>query len=426
MKSVIELIRAREILSGPGRPTVEVELATNDGIRVEASVPSGTSKGKYEAWEVYDGGKRFRGLGVKKAAENVNREIAPKLIGENVLAQRRIDNLMRELDGTKNKQRLGGNAILAVSLAVAKAGAAAAGLPLYRYLGGLGGVRLPVPLATVISGGKHSPSSLDFEDYLLIFDGFSCFADALEALVEIRYNLGKNLQNKFGLVADDGGALAPPLSDTPQAFELMLEAVEQAGYGGKVRLGLDVAASDLYREERGLYEVGGREMEPAELIDYYISLAKQYPLVFIEDPFDQDDFESFAKLTAALPDRKIVGDDLFVTNPERIRMGIERKAGNTLLLKVNQIGTVSEAYDAGILALQNGLAVTVSLRSSDTNDSFIADLAVALGAEQIKLGSPVRGERNAKYNRLLKIEAELGSSARFAGLGNSCPDGEFN
>lgn len=423
MKSVIEMIRAREILSGPGRPTVEVELTTNDGIRVEASVPSGTSKGKYEAWEVYDGGERFRGLGVKKAAENVNREIAPKLIGENVFAQRRIDNLMIELDGTKNKQRLGGNAILAVSLAVAKAGAAAAGLPLYRYLGGLGSVRLPVPLATVISGGKHSPSSLDFEDYLLIFDGFTSFADALEALVEIRYILGKNLQKKFGLVADDGGALAPPLSDTPQAFDLMLEAVEQAGYGGKVALGLDAAASDLYLEDRGLYNVGGREMEPAELIDYYISLAKQYPLVFIEDPFDQDDFVSFAKLTAALPDRKIVGDDLFVTNPERIKMGIEQKAGNTLLLKVNQIGTVSEAYDAGILALQNGLAVTVSLRSSDTNDSFIADLAVALGAEQIKLGSPVRGERNAKYNRLLKIEAELGSAVRFAGHGPVKPCG---
>ncbi len=345
----------------------------------------------------------------------MNLEIAPKLIGESVLAQRKIDDIMIELDGTKNKQRLGGNAILAVSLAVAKAGAQAAGLPLYRYLGGLGGVRLPVPLATVISGGKHSPSALDFEDFLLIFDGFTCFAEALEALVEIRYLLEKNLQKKFGLVADDGGALAPPINDNTQAFDLMLEAVEQAGYGGKVALGLDVAASDLYLEDRGLYKISGREMEPAELIDYYISLAKQYPLVFIEDPFDQDDFESFAKLTAALPDRKIVGDDLFVTNPVRIRMGIEQKAGNTLLLKVNQIGTVSEAYDAGILALQNGLAVTVSLRSSDTNDSFIADLAVGLGAEEIKLGSPVRGERNAKYNRLLKIEEELGESAKFAG-----------
>jgi len=417
MKSVIERIRAREILSGPGRPTVEVELFTADGIRVEASVPSGTSKGKYEAWEVHDGGKRFRGLGVQKAVENVNREIAPKLIGENVLDQRRIDQLMLELDGTKNKQRLGGNAILAVSLAVAKAGAAAAGLPLYRYLGGLGGVRLPVPLATVISGGKHSPSSLDFEDYLLVFDGFPCFAAALEALVEIRYLLGENLKKRFGLVADDGGALAPALSDTPQAFELMLEAVEQAGYGGKVALGIDAAASDLYLEDRGLYKLGGREVAPAELLDYYIGLTKQYPLVFIEDPFDQDDFASFAKLTAALPGKKIVGDDLFVTNPERLRMGIEQKAGNTLLLKVNQIGTVSEAYDAGMLALQNGYAVTVSLRSSDTNDSFIADLAVALGAEQIKLGSPVRGERNAKYNRLLKIEAELGTAARFAGSG---------
>ncbi len=251
----------------------------------------------------------------------------------------------------------------------------------------------------------------------MVFDGFPCFAAALEALVEIRYLLGENLKKRFGLVADDGGALAPALSDTPQAFELMLEAVEQAGYGGKVALGIDAAASDLYLEDRGLYKLGGREVAPAELLDYYIGLTKQYPLVFIEDPFDQDDFASFAKLTAALPGKKIVGDDLFVTNPERLRMGIEQKAGNTLLLKVNQIGTVSEAYDAGMLALQNGYAVTVSLRSSDTNDSFIADLAVALGAEQIKLGSPVEGERNAKYNRLLKIEAELGTAARFAGSG---------
>jgi enolase len=415
MRGAIEHVEAREILSGRGRPTVEVELITSDGIKVEASVPSGTSKGKYEAWEVYDGGKRFGGLGVKKAVENVNVQIAPKLMGESVLNQRRIDNLLIELDGTKNKMKLGSNGILAVSLAVAKAGAEFAELPLYRYLGGFGADRLPVPLATVISGGKHSPSSLDFEDFLLVFAGFSKFAVALEALVEIRYLLEKNLKEKFGLIPEDGGALAPAISDNTQAFDLMLEAVDKAGFTGKVALGLDVAGSDLYLKEKGLYKVVGREMEAEELIDYYICLTKQYPLVFIEDPFDQDDFINFSKLTAALPNKKIVGDDLFVTNPSRIKMGIEQKAANTLLLKVNQIGTVSEAFDAGVLARQNHFSVAVSLRSSDTNDSFIADLAVGLGAEQIKLGSPVRGERNAKYNRLLKIEQELGNWAKFAG-----------
>jgi enolase len=415
MSDVIAHIEAREILSGRGRPTVEVELRTSDGIKVTASVPSGTSKGKYEAWEVYDGGTRFGGLGVKQAAANVNGVIAPKLMGESVLNQRRIDQLLIELDGTANKMKLGSNGILAVSVAVAKAGAESAGLPLYRYLGGFGAERLPVPLATVISGGKHSPSSLDFEDFLLVLEGFSEFAAALEALVAIRHLLEKNLKAKFGLVADDGGAVAPAISDNTQAFELMLEAVEQSGCSGKVALGLDVAASDLYVREKGLYQVAGREMEAEELIDYYIGLARQYPLVFIEDPFDQDDFVNFAKLTAALPDRKIVGDDLFVTNPGRIKLGIEAKAANTLLLKINQIGTVSEAYDAGMLAQRNRYSIAVSLRSSDTNDSFIADLAVGLGAEQIKLGSPVRGERNAKYNRLLKIEQELGNWAEFAG-----------
>jgi enolase len=415
MKGIIAHIEAREILSGVGRPTVEVELTTAGGIRVEASVPSGTSKGKYEAWEVYDGGKRFGGLGVRQAVENVNVCIAPKLVGESVSNQRRIDGLMIELDGTKNKSRLGSNAILAVSLAVAKAGAESAGLPLYQYLGGFSSVRLPVPLATVISGGKHSPSMLDFEDFLLVFDGFATFSHALEALVEIRHVLGENLKDRFGPVPEDGGALAPALSDNKQAFDVMLEAVEKAGFAGKVLVGLDAAGSDLYLEEKGLYKVAGREMNVDELIYYYKDLANQYPLVFIEDPFDQDDFDAFSELTAALPDTRIVGDDLFVTNPNRIRKGIEQQAANTLLLKVNQIGTVSEACDAALLATRNNLSITVSLRSSDTNDSFIADLAVGLGAEQIKLGSPVRGERNAKYNRLLKIEQELGIWARFAG-----------
>lgn len=411
----IEKIEAREILSGVGRPTVEVRLRTQRGIQVTASVPSGTSRGKYEAYELYDGGARYRGRGVRQAVENVNKIIAPVIVGQNVIEQRAIDTTLIELDGTENKSRLGGNAILAVSLACTKAGAEACGIPCYRYLGGIGARRLPIPLATVLAGGKHSPSQLDFEDYLLILNGFKTFSEALESLVEVRRVLGELLHERFGPVPDEGGALSPPIQETSQAFDVMLEAVENAGFAGRIGLGLDVAASDLYLEENQTYRVAGREMPPDELREYYINLTKAYPLEFIEDPFHQDDFEAFALLTAALPEKKIVGDDLFVTNASRIQQGIEQQACNTLLLKINQVGTLSEAFDAGMLAKMHGYALAVSLRSSDTNDSFIADLAVGIGAEQIKLGSPVRGERNTKYNRLLAIEQELAKDAIFAG-----------
>ena len=416
MSDVIKSLTAIEVLSGAGRPTVEVQLCTERGIKVSASVPSGTSKGKYEACEVYDGGRRFGGKGVKKAVENVNSIIAPEIVGKGLLPPRVMDRVLLELDGTSNKSHLGGNAVLAVSLAVAKAGAEAAGLPLYSYLGGVGAKSLPMPIATVIAGGKHSPSALDFEDYILVFHGFTKFSDALEALVEIRRKLGETLEQKCGNVPDVGGALSPNLSGSDQAFEIMLEVVEKAGYAGKVGLGLDVAGSDLYLAETGLYRLAGKEMTVDEALEYYINLAKKYPLVFLEDPFDQDDFTSFARLTAALPQVQIVGDDLFVSNAERLKEGLQHKAANTLLLKVNQIGTVTEAVDAGLMAIHNNYDVTVSLRSSDTNDDFIADLAVGLGAKQIKLGSPVRGERNAKYNRLLKIEQELEKEALFGGL----------
>jgi enolase len=412
----IERIEAREILSGIGRPTVEVHLTTKQGIQVTASVPSGTSRGKYEAYELYDGGKRYRGRGVCKAVENVNTIIAPAIVGKDVIDQRDIDATLIELDGTENKSRLGGNALLAVSVASAKAGAASCNMPCYRYLGGMGAMSLPVPLATVLAGGKHAPSQLDFEDYLLILNGFGSFSDALEALVETRFVLEEILNDRFGTVPDVGGALSPPIEETTQAFDIMLEAVDKAGFTRKVTLGLDVAASDLYHEERRTYRVAGHDMITDDLIKYYTSLSKAYPLEFIEDPFHQDDFEAFSLLTAMLPDKKIVGDDLFVTNAQRIQQGIAQGACNTLLLKVNQVGTLSEAYDAGMLAKANHYGVTVSLRSSDTNDSVIADLAVGLGAEQIKLGSPVRGERNAKYNRLLAIEQELGKDATFSGL----------
>jgi len=412
---VIKQIKALEILSSTGRPTIQATVITDDGVEGVASVPSGTSKGKYEAKELYDGGARYGGYGVRKAVDNIHEYIAPKLIGRQVVHQREIDELLIEIDGTEDKGKLGSNAILAVSLAVARAGAESVGLPLYRYIGGLRANRLPMPLVTVLAGGKYSPSLLDFEDYLLVLAGFEAFSDVLEALVETYYCLGKMLKEKFGTVPNiPGGAYAPLINGTDEAFDIMLGAIEKAGFSKKILLGLDVAGSHLYNEKNGRYRVKGREITIDELVEYYRDLAKRYPLVFIEDPFQEDDFESFFRLTSALSQVQIVGDDLFATNPTRIKEGIEKKACNTLLLKLNQIGTLSEACDAAFLAMRNNYDVAVSMRSNDTNDSFIADLAVGLGALQIKAGPPVSGERNAKYNRLLEIEQELGSAVKFA------------
>jgi enolase len=415
MQDVIRTIEAYEILTGSGRPTVEVELTTASGIQVTASVPSGTSAGSHEAKSLFDGGTRFRGYGVRQAVVNVNRVLAPALCGEEVTGQGLIDRRLIELDGTPNKEKLGGNAILPVSLAVAKAGAAAAGLPLYRYLGGFGANRLPALNATIIAGGAHSPSPLDFEDYLINIDCFDDFASAVEALSGIHYTLGNILAKRYGDVPNSGGAYAPPLAGSAEAFETILEAAEKAGFGGRVSLGLDIVGTDLYRPERGCYQISGREMDVDEYIAYLVELTRTYPLESIEDAFHEDDFVSQAKLTALLPTKMIVGDDLFATNAVRLSRGIAAKAGNTLLLKVNQAGTVSEAFRTGMMAKNSGFGVIVSMRSNDTNDAFIADLAVALGADKIKLGGPVRGEKNAKYNRLLRIEQQLGTEALFAG-----------
>lgn len=409
----IKEIKALEILSSAGRPTIQAKVTLNNGIAGVASVPIGTSKGKYEAKELYDGGIRYRGYGVRKAVNNINQFIAPRMKGWEVIQQRAIDEFLIELDGTKDKRRLGSNAILAVSLAVAKAGAESIGLPLYRYIGGLGAKRLPMPLATMIAGGEHSPSMLDFEDYLLVFNGFETLADAVEALMEIRCCLGELMTGKYGAIpCVTGGAYAPPIESTEEAFDMMLESVEKAGFSKRVTLGLDVAGSELFNENRR-YKIRGKEITNEELSHYFEDLSVQYPLVFIEDPFHQDDFDSFAKLTSCLPHIQIVGDDLFATNPDRIKRGIKNKACNTVLLKVNQIGTLSEACDAALLAKHNNYEVAVSMRSSDTTDSFIADLAEGLGALQIKIGSPVSGERSAKYNRLLEIEQELAFETRF-------------
>lgn len=394
-------------MNAKGKPTVEVEVVTSSGKAGIASVPSGTSKGRYEAHELYDNETRYSGYGVRKAVENVNTVIRNAIQDMDILNQRKIDRLMIDLDGTKNKGRLGGNAILATSVAVAKAGAASAGVPAYRYLGGLKAVAVPNIAATVISGGLFSPSNLEFEDYLLMLEGFPCFADSVEALVSMRLLLAKKMIEKYGDFPEDGGALAPPLGSTEEAFEAMLIVAREVGCEKFVSLGLDVAANELFDPQSGLYNMTNKKMDADELIDYYQKLCADYPLTFIEDPFEQDQWDDFSKLKKRLPGVQIVGDDLFVTNVERLRMGIEKDCANTLLLKINQVGTVSEAIDAALLAQKNNYYITASLRSGETTDDFVADMAVGMGARQIKLGSPVRGERNTKYNRLLKIECEL-------------------
>jgi enolase len=407
-KSSIRKISAMEILSSSGRPTVQCTVFT-DEVRATASVPIGASKGKYEAKYLFDGGERYGGYGVRKAAENINAVIAPELKDKTCLDQGEIDRLLIRLDGTEDKSRLGANAILAVSLAAARAGAETSGLPLYRYIGGQVADSLPLPIATVLGGGKYSPSKLDFEDYLLVFKGFPVFAEALEALVTIYFQLGDLLLKKpGGAPLIGGGAFAPDLRDSREAFELMLEAAEKSGFAGKIFLGIDAVGSDLY-DPRGFYRVGDKRMEPDELMGYYLALAREFPLVLIEDPFHEDDYESFARLTAALPGIQIVGDDLFATNPRRLQKGLGKSpAANTILLKVNQIGTLTEACEVAKMAAGSGFSKIVSARSSDTTDSFIADLAVGLNASQIKIGAPASGEKNAKYNRLLEIEQELG------------------
>ncbi|MDR2161104.1 MAG: phosphopyruvate hydratase [Desulfovibrio sp.] len=418
MKDAIRRITAREILGGAGRPTVEVTLTLDCDLAVSASAPSGTSRGKYEAFELFDREERFGGYGVRKAAALIRERIAPALAGMSVLDLAAVDGRLLELDGTRDKSRLGSNAILPVSVAAAKAAALAAGLPLYRYLGGQAATRLPVPIATVIAGGPHSPSGLAFEDFLYIVQGFSSFEEALEALAATRGRLGAILAARFGPVAEVGGALAPPLGDTREAFDFMLQAARETGCEGKMGLALDVAASGLYDEKTRTYALDGRQLEAGDLCRSYLDLVRSYPLLSIEDPFQEDDFASHAELRAKLDALRspcaVVGDDLFATNPERLARGLAARAATELLLKINQIGTVSEALQVGSLARENGLALTVSLRSNETCDSFVADLAVALGAERIKSGSPVRAERNAKYNRLLQINAELASRARFA------------
>lgn len=398
----------REVLNAKGKPTVEATVTTEKGIISSATVPSGTSRGLYEAHELYDGGTRYQGYGTRKAADNVSTIINQAIKGMDVVSQQAIDQTMISLDGTGNKEKLGGNAILAVSVAVCRAAALSAGVELYRYIEPQHKKTIPDIIATVIAGGEFSPSSLEFEDYLFILNGFDTFAEELEALAEMRYRLEVKLKEKYGSFPEDGGALAPPLKTTGEAFECMLEVAKETGYMEHVTVGLDVAASELYDYDTGLYRLSGRTVTKDQLLGYYLELVDKFPLTYLEDPFEQDDFETYAILKSKVPANvQIVGDDLFATNVNRLKKGIENGCANTLLLKMNQIGSVSETIDACLLAENNGYDITVSLRSGETTDDFIADLSVALGTRQIKLGSPVRAERNAKYNRLLKIAQEL-------------------
>ena len=414
MTYAISEIRAREILDSRGNPTVEVDVVTEGGALGRAAVPSGASVGRYEAVELRDGGSRYRGMGVRRAVASVVEAIAPRLVGVDVRRQRHIDQAMVELDGTENKSRLGGNAVLGVSLACAKAAAAAEGVELYERVVGGGGLLLPMPFFNVINGGRHAGNHLDFQEFMAVPTGAESFSEALRMGSEIYHELKQQLLSAHGRsainVGDEGG-FSPPLTRPEEALEAILGAVEELGYGGSAALAMDVAATTFHGRD-DIYVVAGEEMSRGELIDRYRELASSYPIVSIEDPLHEEDFEGFAEATRALP-IQILGDDIFVTNAARLRRGIEMEAANALLWKVNQVGTLTEALEAAAMAEENGYAVQASHRSGDTEDAFVADLAVAIGCGQIKSGAPCRGERTAKYNRLLRIEERLGEEARF-------------
>ena len=413
-------IVAREILDSRGNPTIEVDVYTPVAMG-RAAVPSGASTGIHEALELRDGGGRYHGKGVKRAVENVNKIIAPELIGMDVTLQRDIDMLMLELDGSENKSNLGANAILGVSLAVAKAAANTLGIPLYRYLGGVNAYVLPVPMSNVINGGAHAGNDLDFQEFMIMPVGAKNFREAIQMVSETYHTLKKILMEKYGKLAvnvGDEGGFAPPMKEVTEPLDALVKAIEETGYkvGDEIAFALDVASSEFYEEEKNVYVVGGKEYTREELVDLYKELISTYPIVSIEDPVQEEDFEGFAMVTKELGKKvQLVGDDIFVTNVKRLKKGIEMGAGNALLLKVNQIGTLSEAIDAAYLAFRAGYGVVVSHRSGETEDSTIADIAVALNAGQIKTGARARSDRNAKYNQLLRIEEELEGIAYYPG-----------
>ena len=415
----IVVVHGREILDSRGNPTVEVEIATVSGFVGRASVPSGASTGQNEAVELRDGKDRYLGKGVLGAVENVNTELAEVVLGMDVTEGRALDMAMVEADGTRTRERLGANAILGVSLAAAKAAAESAGLPLFRYLGGPGAYTLPVPCANILNGGAHAANNLDFQEFMVVPVGFSSFTEALRAVAEVYQYLRKLLSEKglSGGIGDEGG-FAPDLDDNGAALALMAEAVERSGYslGEQVAFALDPAASEFY--ENGSYELTGegRSLSREEMVEYYVRLVDEYPILSIEDGVAEDDWEGWMLLTKELGEKvQLVGDDLFVTNPEILARGIAERVGNSVLIKVNQIGTLTETFETIDLAHKSGYTTMISHRSGETEDTTISDLAVAVNAGQIKPGAPARGERVVKYNQLLRIEEALGSAAYYPG-----------
>ena len=427
----IRRINAREVLDSRGNPTVEVEVTVGEGIigidgyTGRAMVPSGASTGQFEAVELRDGKKRYMGLGVQKAVENVNEKLAEAVLGENALNQVYIDRLLTEADGTDNKGHIGANAILGVSMAAARACAKALRLPLYQYLGGCHTKRLPVPMMNILNGGKHADNTVDLQEFMIMPTGVSCFSEALQMCSEVYHTL-KGILKDQGLstaVGDEGG-FAPDVKDSREILKLIVEAVEKAGYkaGKEIGIAIDAAASELYDREKNVYVFPGEskmsgaavQRDDREMIEYYKELVRDFPILSIEDGLHEDDWEGWKMMTAELGNRiQLVGDDLFVTNIKRLRCGIDLGVANAILIKVNQIGTVSEALDAVEMAKSAGYRAVISHRSGETEDSFIADLAVATGAGQIKTGAPCRSDRNAKYNQLLRIEEYLGSVSEY-------------
>jgi len=419
--SLVASLKAREIIDSRGNPTLEVECVLDDGSVGRAAVPSGASTGEHEALELRDGDKsRYGGKGVRKAVDNVHQSIAPVILGSDALDQSDIDRTLIRTDGTANKGTLGANAILGVSLAVAKAGAASLGIPLYRHLGGLGARVLPVPLMNVLNGGAHADNNVDLQEFMIVPVGAPSFREALRWGAEVFHSL-KRVLNQRGLatgVGDEGG-FAPNLDSNEAALQVLMEAIGEAGYtaGDQVALALDVAASELYRDGSYVLEgEGGRRLDASALVDYYAGLCERYPIVSIEDGFAEDDWAGWTALTDRLGDRiQLVGDDLFVTNVERLSRGIRDGVANSILIKLNQIGSLTETLDAIAMAHDAGYSAVISHRSGETEDVTIADLAVATSAGQIKTGSLCRTDRVAKYNQLLRIEEDLGESARYPG-----------
>ncbi len=413
-------VRSREVLDSRGNPTVETEVLLEDGTVGRAIVPSGASTGKNEALELRDGGKRYGGKGVEKAVSNVNNEIAPKIAGLNAFDQAYIDKVMIDLDGTPNKTKLGANAILSVSMAVMRAVATYMGMDLYRYIGGTNAKTIPVPMMNVVNGGKHADSGLDIQEFMIVPAGAPNFKEALRYAAETFHTLKGILKDKgMATSVGDEGGFAPRLSTNEEAIEVIVEAIEKAGYkaGKDIYVAIDSAPDSFYDEEKGKYHFGGEYITTDELLDFYKKIVNEYPIISIEDPFYEEDWDGFVKITKDLGNKiQIIGDDNYVTNINRLKKGVELKASNSILIKLNQIGTVTETLDTMEYAKTHGFTCVVSHRSGETEDTFIADLAVGMNTGLIKTGSLSRSERIAKYNQLLRIEEELGDLAIYKGI----------